>query len=238
VVTYGRGRQADLQARNIEPDGLATHFDVVRRGDELGSVTVRLTGVHNVLNALAAIAIAEELGVPFEKSREALESFEGVQRRFSLRGEAAGVTVIDDYGHHPTEIRATLAGAKRAYKGRRIVVLFQPHRYSRTHGLLDDFGMAFNDADVVRVADVYAAGEAPIEGADAEAVAVSMGSHGHHDARAVGTLDDAIASVADELRPGDVLLTMGAGDITRAGPAVIARLDVADDADDAEQDEP
>jgi UDP-N-acetylmuramate--alanine ligase len=224
VVTYGRSKQADYQARDVEAEGLVTRFSVHKRGRVLGDIALQLTGEHNVLNALAAVAVADELEVSFADAKAALEDFEGVQRRFTHRGDAGGVTVIDDYGHHPVEVRATLAGARRAYKGRRIVVLFQPHRYSRTAALKDDFGRAFNDADVVRVADVYAAGEAPIEGADAPAIADSLVAHGHHDALAIGALDDAVAAIADELAPGDVLITLGAGDVTRAGPALLARL--------------
>lgn len=224
IVSYGRSKQADLQARDIVAEGLTTRFSAFHHGILLGEVRLNLTGDHNVLNALAAIAVAEELEVPFAKSREALEAFAGVQRRFTHCGDAAGVTVIDDYGHHPVEIRATLQGARRAYKGRRIVVLFQPHRYSRTAALKDDFGRAFNDADVVRLTDVYAAGEAPIEGASAASIAASMRDHGHHDAQASGDLDRAIEAIAAIAKAGDVVITLGAGDITRAGPALIAKL--------------
>lgn len=229
VVTYGKSRQADYRVSGMEPLGLGSRFDVVVRGETRGEVTIKLTGEHNVLNSVAAIAVAEEIGVPFAKAAEALALFEGVQRRFTVRGEAGGVTVVDDYGHHPTEIRATLAGARRAYPGRRIVVLFQPHRYTRTAGLKDDFGRSFNDADIVRITDVYAAGEAPIDGADAEGLAVSLTDHGHHDAQAIGALDAAIAALAKELLSGDVVITLGAGDITRAGQALLEELSTDDD---------
>jgi UDP-N-acetylmuramate--alanine ligase len=224
LVTYGRSKQADYQARDVVAEGLTTRFTVLKGGRELGEIELKLTGEHNVLNALATIAVADELEVTFAAAKEALESFEGVQRRFTHRGDVGGVTIIDDYGHHPVEIRATLRGARRAYKGRRIVALFQPHRYSRTVALKDDFGRAFNDADVVRVTDVYAAGEAPIEGASAESIAASLREHGHHDAEACGDLDRAIEAVAAIAQPGDVILTLGAGDVTRAGPALIAKL--------------
>jgi UDP-N-acetylmuramate--alanine ligase len=225
VVSYGKSRQADFQARDLVAHGLGSRFTVARRGEVLGEVTLQLTGEHNVLNAVAAIAVADELAIHFATAAEALAGFEGVQRRFTQRGEAGGVTVVDDYGHHPTEIRATLAGARRAYPGRRIVALFQPHRYTRTAALMDDFGRAFNDADVVRVSDVYAAGEAPIEGATSAALASSMQEHGHRDAAYGGELDEAIALVSRELQRGDLLLTLGAGDITRAGPALLAVLE-------------
>lgn len=229
-VSYGRSTQAEYRAVHIVPEGTGSRFEVMVRGELRGEVKLRLVGEHNVLNALAAIAIAEEIGIAFSVIAEALSQFAGVQRRFTLRGEANGVLVVDDYGHHPTEIRATLAGARRAYPGRRIVVLFQPHRYSRTAGLLDEFGRAFNDADVVRVSDVYAAGEAPIEGAHAADVAASIASHGHRDARAAGTLPEAIEEVKSQLSPGDVVLTLGAGDVTRAGAALLESLSEAEGA--------
>ncbi len=227
-VTYGRSRQADYRATAVSHAGLASSFTVVRRGDELGRLTLNLAGDHNVLNALAAVAVADELAIPFARTAAALQAFQGVQRRFTQRGEAGGVLVIDDYGHHPVEIRATLAAARQAYPGRRIVALFQPHRYTRTAALKDEFGRAFNDADVVVVAPVYAAGEAPIEGASGEAVAEALARHGHHDAHAAASLDDAVARVAAVLQPGDVVITQGAGDVTNAGPELLRRLEPGD----------
>jgi len=224
VVTYGRSRQADYRARDIVSDGLVTRFVAVRRGDDLGPVELHLVGEHNVLNALAAIAVADELAIPFEVAAEGLASFQGVDRRFSHRGEAAGVIVIDDYGHHPTEIRATLAAARLAYPGRRLAVLFQPHRYTRTAALLEDFGRAFNDADLVRVLDVYAAGEEPIAGADADAVVNAMRLQGHRDAAPAGGPDAAVDSIVGELKDGDVLITLGAGSVTGCGPRVLEQL--------------
>ena len=224
VVTYGKSRQADYQARDIETEGLGTRFVAWRREQELGVVRLQIVGEHNALNALAAIALADELAIPFERTREALEGFEGVQRRFTLRGEERGVSVVDDYGHHPTEIRATLKSGRAAYAGRRLVVLFQPHRYSRTAALRDEFARAFNDADVVLVTAVYAAGEPPIEGASGEALVEALRRHGHHNVRYVESVDDGVAELSREVRDGDVVLTLGAGDVTRAGPALIARL--------------
>ncbi|HEY4222065.1 MAG TPA: UDP-N-acetylmuramate--L-alanine ligase [Myxococcota bacterium] len=223
-VTYGRSRQADYQAVDVQHVGLTSKFTVRRRGVDLGQVELNLAGAHNVLNACAAIAVADELAIPFDKTARALAQFQGVQRRFTHKGEAQGVLVIDDYGHHPAEIRATLAAARSAYPGRRVVVLFQPHRYTRTHALKDDFGRAFNDADFVVVAPVYAAGEAPIAGASGEALAEALTKHGHHEAHSVASLDEGIALLASIVKPGDVVFTQGAGDVTNAGPELLDRL--------------
>lgn len=224
VVTYGRSRQADLQVQNIRTEGVKTRFDVIAHGEPRGEVELALVGEHNVLNALGAIAIADELGVPFEKTQEALRAFEGVQRRFTRRGEEAGVTIIDDYGHHPTEIRATLQSARQAFPGRRLVVCFQPHRYSRTHALKDDFARAFNDADVLRLTDVYAAGEAPIDGASAEDLAQAIAAHGHREARAIGDVDRAATELSQLVEGGDIVITLGAGTITKVGPDLLQLL--------------
>ena len=226
-VTYGRSRQADFSAHDVVHEGLSSTFTVKKRGAELGRLRLNLVGAHNVLNALAAIAVADELGISFAHTRAALEAFGGVQRRFTLRGEAGGVLVVDDYGHHPVEIKATLAAARLAYPGRRIVVLFQPHRYTRTAALKDDFARAFNDADVVIVAPVYAAGEQPIEGASSEALTEAIRLHGHRDARSAPNLDAATALLAAEAQSGDVVLTQGAGDITNVGPELLRRLQPA-----------
>jgi UDP-N-acetylmuramate--alanine ligase len=223
-VTYGRSRQADWQADDVTHVGLTSRFTVRHRGQVLGEVTLNLVGAHNVLNALAAIAVGNELGIPFEKSAAALAAFGGVQRRFTLKGEAAGAVVVDDYGHHPAEIRATLAAARGAYPDRRIVVFFQPHRFTRTAALIDDFARAFNDADDVIVAPVYAAGEAPIEGADAKAIAALARQHGHRHTRHVESLAEGIAVLATEVRANDLVITLGAGDITSAGPELLMAL--------------
>ena len=184
---------------------------------------MNLAGAHNVLNALAAIAVADELSIPFATMCKALAQFQGVQRRFTHKGEAGGVLVVDDYGHHPVEIKATLAAARNAYPDRRLVVLFQPHRFTRTHALKDDFARAFHDADVVGLVPVYAAGEASIAGATSEAIVDAMRSFGHKDAHAFASLDAGIAWLETVVAPGDVVITQGAGDITQAGPALLAR---------------
>ncbi len=227
VVTYGRSRQADFQSADVTHDGLTSSFTLRRRGVDLGHIRLNLAGAHNVQNALAALAVADELAVPFEVSARALHNFEGVQRRFTHKGEAAGVLVVDDYGHHPVEVRATLAAARVAYPGRRVVVLFQPHRYTRTAALKDDFARAFNDADVVVVAPVYAAGESPIEGATAQGLVDALRTHGHKGAIAATSLDDALARVEGVVREGDVVFTLGAGDVTNVGPLLLQRLGAA-----------
>ncbi|MCB9616457.1 MAG: UDP-N-acetylmuramate--L-alanine ligase [Sandaracinus sp.] len=226
VATYGLAAQADYRARNPRMSGLSVTFDVVRRGEDLGTFEVRMPGIHNVLNALAVIAVADELRVPHDELRKALATFGGVQRRFTVVGElplegGEPVVVVDDYAHHPAEIVATLEAAQRAY-GRRLVVAFQPHRYSRTHHLFDELVRAFNRADVVFVTDVYAAGEQPIEGADSASLVRAIRSHGHRDVSHVARRVDLPDAMRARLRPGDVVLTLGAGDITRTGRELLA----------------
>ena len=213
-VTYGLSQQADYSARDVVIEGVTTKFRAFRHGEDLGDFTVRLPGQHNVLNTLAAIAVADELEVPFDVLREALASFHGVARRFSVVDEPHGIALVDDYGHHPAEIRATLGAARRAYSGR-VLVAFQPHRYSRTQSLFEDFSRAFNDADEVLLADVYPAGESPIEGADAAHLADAIRDHGHHNVAYVPDWAEMSARLAQSAKEGDVVLTLGAGDINK-----------------------
>jgi UDP-N-acetylmuramate--alanine ligase len=213
-VTYGLSPQADFSARNVAFHGIDTSFVAYKRGDPLGEFTVRMPGRHNVLNCLAAIAIADELEVPLDVLKEALATFTGVARRFSVVAEVAGVTLIDDYGHHPAEIRATLTAARNAFQ-RRVLVAFQPHRYTRTQLLFDDFTRAFNDADQVLLTDVYAAGESPIEGAGGRELAEAIAAHGHHAVRYVAERQELVRALAEEARPGDVVIALGAGDINK-----------------------
>ncbi len=226
VTTYGFGSQADYSAKNLTSIGLASRFTLVQRGTPQGEFEVRMPGVHNVQNALAVIAVADELGVDRQITREALASFAGVQRRFTVRGEQAGVTVVDDYGHHPTEVEATLEAAQRAY-GRRIVVAFQPHRYSRTHHLFDELTRAFNCADVLFLTDVYAAGEKPIAGADSEHLQRAIHAHGHRDVTYVPKRADLVSAMLPRLRAGDIVITLGAGNITLTGPELLTALAAA-----------
>jgi UDP-N-acetylmuramate--alanine ligase len=221
-VTYGEGLQADYRAEGIEVSGHSVRFQAYRRGETLGRFEVSMVGRHNALNALAVIALGDEMGVPADVTRAGLASFGGVQRRFTVRGEARGVTVVDDYGHHPAEVRATLRGARDAFR-RRVVCLFQPHRYTRTRDLLGEFATAFNDADVLLLTDIYAAGEEPIPGATSEALAEAIRACGHRDVALVPRHELA-RTARERVRPGDLVLTLGAGDITAVGPELLELL--------------
>jgi UDP-N-acetylmuramate--alanine ligase len=223
VSTYGLTAQADYRALSPRLEGLTAKFRVSRRGQDLGEFEVKMPGIHNVLNALATIVVADELRVPHDTVREALATFGGVQRRFTIIGEQDGITVVDDYGHHPAEVMATLEAAQRAY-GRRIVVAFQPHRYTRTHHLFDELSRAFNRADVLLVSDVYAAGEQPIPGADSAHLVDAIRAHGHRDVAHVAARADLAAALQARVEPGDVVITLGAGDITKTGPELVALL--------------
>ena len=222
-VTYGSSHAADYRLEGITLDGFKTTFRAFRRDVDLGEFTVRMVGAHNAMNALAVIAIADELDVSLDVVRTALAGFEGVQRRFTVRGEANGVTVVDDYGHHPAEVKATLAGARRAF-GRRVIVAFQPHRYTRTHDLFEDFCSCFNDADVLLLTNIYAAGEDPIPGISSETLAEAVRAHGHPDVTYVGNRAELAKALAARVQPGDLVVTLGAGDITNTGAELLALL--------------
>ncbi len=223
ITTYGFSSQADLVATEVEVEGTGMAFRVRRRGEVLGPVRLRIPGRHNVSNALATLAVALELDVPFATAAEALGGFVGIERRFQTRGEARGVRVVDDYGHHPAEIRATLEAARGLHPGR-IVVVFQPHRYTRTRDLFDDFATAFNDADLVLVSEIYAAGEDKIPGIEASLLVDAIRAHGHRDVRFAPDLEAVPEQLASELRPGDLVVTLGAGSVSTAGPRILAAL--------------
>jgi UDP-N-acetylmuramate--alanine ligase len=193
------------------------------RKQDLGEFTLHVPGVHNVLNATAAIAVGVGLDVEVDAIRAALDQFRGVDRRFHLRGQAAGVSVIDDYGHHPTEIKATLAAAKQC-RFRKIHVVFQPHRYTRTRDLMEEFTTAFGDADSLFVLDIYAASEKPIEGISGEALARQIEEKSGRRARFVNSLTDAVSFAAAAANEGDMILTLGAGSISQLGPMVLEKL--------------
>jgi UDP-N-acetylmuramate--alanine ligase len=219
IVTYGFSALADVRADNVTPVPGGTRFDAVILGRDgerrtVEGVFVPIPGRHNVQNALAAIAVALELGISDESILSGFERFEGVKRRFTKVGEADGAIVIDDYAHHPTEIRAVLAAAREGAQGR-VIAVMQPHRYTRLEALMEEFQNAFNDADVVFVAPVYAAGEDPIEGIDSAALAEGLRAHGHRMVRSVADLEELCASLRDLAAEGDMIICMGAGDITK-----------------------
>ncbi|HEY1400253.1 MAG TPA: UDP-N-acetylmuramate--L-alanine ligase [Terriglobales bacterium] len=230
VLTYGTAHGSDFLIRITGTGALQSNrvplsrFRVAYKGKGLGEFTLHVPGIHNVLNATAAIAVGTALDVPPDDIRSALDNFRGVDRRFQLRGEAAGVSVIDDYGHHPTEIRATLAAARQC-GFQRVHVIFQPHRYTRTRDLMDDFTTAFADADSVFVLDIYAASEKPIEGVTAEILARQIAARGNRDAVHIPSFVDASAAVAALAQPGDMILTLGAGNVSQLGPIILERLE-------------
>jgi UDP-N-acetylmuramate--alanine ligase len=223
VATYGFSHQAEYRAENVRLNGFNTTFDAFRRGEPLGSFTLKMVGEHNAQNALACLAIADEMKIPIDVVRASLAEFNGVQRRFTVRGEVGGVTVVDDYGHHPAEVLATLKGARNAFH-RRVVVAFQPHRYTRTHDLMNDFARAFNDADVLVLTDVYGAGEEPIVGATSDVLADQIRAYGHRDVTHVPARADVAKVLLNRIQPGDLVLTLGAGDISSVGPELVALL--------------
>jgi len=222
-VTYGRSSQADLQPHSIEHLGSHTNFGVRARSGDLGMFHLNIPGDHNVLNATAAIAVALELHVDPEVIREGLKKFTGVARRFDVKGVVNGVTVVDDYGHHPTEIRATLAAARSVAQGK-LIVLFQPHRYTRTQHLMDDFARAFHDAGQVVVLDVYAASEQPIPGVTSQALVERMRQFGHRGAEYAASADEGIALVIQDAAPGDMIVTLGAGSVSAIAPIIVEKL--------------
>jgi UDP-N-acetylmuramate--alanine ligase len=219
VVTYGFAAQADVRGDNVTPVPGGNRFDVSLR-DRAGEVrtitgiALPMPGRHNVQNALAAIGVAAELGIADAAIAHGFDKFDGVKRRFTKVGEVDGVTIIDDYGHHPVEIKAVLSAAREGAQGR-VIAIVQPHRYTRLHDLMAEFQVAFNDADIVLVAPVYAAGEAPIEGVDAEALVEGMKQRGHLGAHAVADADEVCRQLRDLAAPGDMVICLGAGDITK-----------------------
>jgi UDP-N-acetylmuramate--alanine ligase len=231
LVTYGMSRHADYRAKNPQFAGLETHFEAYRRGESMGSFTVRMPGAHNVLNALAVIAVADELEVPLDVVCEAIAGFHGVQRRFTIvgtpsltkNGKKGDVMIVDDYGHHPAEIEATLDAAQRGFD-RRVVVAFQPHRYTRTQSLFEDFTRSFNKADLVIVTEVYPAGEKPIEGATGKALAEAIRAHGHHAVMYVPDKNQVADELFKEVEPGDLVIALGAGDINASARKLSAML--------------
>jgi len=223
-MSYGLSSQADIRATHVKHDGFTTSFVAHYKGYRLGEVSFGMPGPHNVLNAMACIAVALELDVPFAAIQEGLAKFGGVGRRFTVKGEPGGIMVVDDYGHHPAEIKATLAAARHGWPERRIVAAFQPHRYTRTHELFSEFVTAFYDADVLILTDVYAAGEPAIEGASAERLAAEILRHGQKDVTWIGNRELIPEHLAGIVRAGDIVITLGAGNIWQQGEALLKLL--------------
>jgi UDP-N-acetylmuramate--alanine ligase len=225
IVSYGLTEGADIRAVDVRPDGLRTHFKVLPGNLE---VTVNLPGRHNVLNALAAIAVATELGVDNAAIQRALVSFQGIDRRLQHVADvdttAGKISIVDDYGHHPTEVAATLQALRQGYAGRRIVLAFQPHRYTRTRDLIDDFGKVLSGADALLVTEVYAAGELPIAGADGRAICRAVRSRGQVEPVFVEKVEELSVALKDMMRDKDVIVTMGAGNISAVSHALPAKL--------------
>jgi UDP-N-acetylmuramate--alanine ligase len=223
VVTYGLSHQASVSARDLELLPSGAHYTATFDGRALGRVSLAVPGAFNVANSLAAVAVGLDLDVPFGAVCAGLEAFTGVDRRFQERGEAKGVLVIDDYGHHPTEIRLTLEALRRRAGERRTVVLFQPHRFTRTQALWDDFGKAFHQADALLLTDIYPASEEPIPGVNSEALARAIAGLGHRQVAWAGDVEAATERLVAEVREGDVVLTLGAGSVWTAGEELLRR---------------
>jgi len=220
-TTYGMTSQADFQIRDVEFGQQKSRFDIYHRGNKMGMINLNLPGIHNVYNATASIAVGVELNIAFDQIKRALETVEGVQRRLEIKGESNGVTVIDDYGHHPTEIKVTLETIEENWPNRRKVVVFQPHRYSRTRALFDEFSRAFYQSDVLVVLPIYAASEKKIEGVTSQNLCEEIKAHGHKEVIHADGFKTALSHLKQTLQPGDVLLTLGAGDVWKVGMEVL-----------------
>ncbi len=223
-TTYGMSTQADFQAKDVIFDGLKSRFHVYRLGTELGEILLNLPGLHNVYNSLASIAVGMELDISFDVIKSALQTAEGVQRRLEIKGEKKGITVVDDYGHHPTEIKITLQAARESWPHRRVVVVFQPHRYTRTQALFDEFTRSFYQSDLLVVLPIYAAGEPKIKGVEGRALFEGIRSHGHKEVVYFQDFETAVSHLIKILNPEDILLTLGAGDVWKVGEMVLKEL--------------
>lgn len=224
-MTYGLSKSADVTGRDIRFEGFKSSFTLCYKGEEVLRTTIAMPGIHNVRNALAAISTGIWLGIDPIEAAGALESFAGIERRLELKGEVGGVMVLDDYGHHPSEIKATLRAIREGFPGRRLVVCFQPHRYTRTLELMEEFHTSFYDADDLTVTAVYSAGQQPIEGASGEKIAEGVLAHGNRDVRYIGELDDLLNSLVTSVKVGDVVITLGAGSISTIGGRLVASLE-------------
>ncbi|HHP7234583.1 MAG TPA: UDP-N-acetylmuramate--L-alanine ligase [Desulfobacterales bacterium] len=224
TVTYGMTSQADVRANHVEFEGMGSRFTLQYQEEQLGRIRLNLAGIHNVYNAMAAVAVGMELEIPFETIKTVLENLEGVQRRLEIKGEVEGITVVDDYGHHPTEIKATLQAARDAWPNRRIVVVFQPHRYSRTRALFDEFSRSFYQSDLLLVLPIYAAGEPRIEEVDSGSLCEAIRKHGHKDVFYHPDFAAALEALQQAVQAGDVVLTLGAGDVWKLGESLVEAL--------------
>jgi UDP-N-acetylmuramate--alanine ligase len=224
LTTYGQSTQADYQARNISFGEMKSRFSVVHRDENLGEFVLAMPGMHNVSNALAAIAVGLELDIPLSSIKRSLETAEGVQRRLEIKGEVNGIAVVDDYGHHPTEIQVTLEAVKQNWPDCRKVVVFQPHRYTRTQALLQEFTRSFNNSDLLVVLPIYAASETPIAGVSGEVLGDCIRAHGHRNVTCLNGLAGCVDFLEKTLMPGDLLLTLGAGDVYRVGEMLLERM--------------
>jgi len=223
-TTFGLSAQADLQARRIRFENGRSRFTVTRRNQDLGEIVLNLAGQHNILNALAGIATGLELKIPFEVIKQALEEIKGVRRRLEIKGEKKQILVMDDYGHHPTEIMATLNAVRESFPGRRLMVVFQPHRYTRTRALFNEFSRAFYQSDVLILVPIYAASEPPIPHVDSRLLCQGVQAHGHRDVSFAPDFTQALSMVTHKLKPHDLVLTLGAGDIHTLGERLLEML--------------
>lgn len=224
VVSFGTSSQCDVRGDDIVYRDGGSRFTVISRGEELGEITLGVPGLHNVRNGLGAVTVGLEMGIPFETIVRALSRFRGVYRRFEIKGEPQGILVIDEYAHHPTEVKATLEGLRKGY-GRRVIGIFQPHTFTRTRDFHEDFGKSFHNADIVVITDIYPAREEPIEGVTGELVARSASNFGHRHVHYIERKEEVADRVLELLQEGDVVMTMGAGDVWKIGEEIVARLE-------------
>jgi len=223
VVTYGIDSEADFRAADISFSGMTSRFSLYHKEELLGEIELQVPGLFNVYNAMAAVAVGMELGMAFSAIREGIHEYKGVHRRLEIKGEAGGVTVVDDYGHHPTEIKAVLAAAKNVWGGR-LIVVFQPHRYTRTRALFDDFLGSFDDATALILTDIYAASEKEIQGVHAMNLRQGIQDHGHGNVMYLSGFGEIADHLCDVTQPGDVVLTLGAGNVWKVGEDLLERL--------------
>jgi len=223
-ITYGLTAQSGLQARHIRFENGKSLFNVFKGKQDLGQILLNIGGQHNILNAMAGIATGLELNIPFDTIKKALEEIKGVKRRLEIKGDAKDIIVMDDYGHHPTEIKATLTAVRESYPDKRIIVAFQPHRYTRTKALFQEFTRAFYQSDILMVLPIYPASEAPIEGVDSEKLVAGIQAHGHKDACFAPDFTQALSILTHKAKPGDMVLTLGAGDVYTLGEKLVEVL--------------